>query len=432
MGTHVALGLLTDAARPTPVRVRPAAADRKTSRAMLQRSPTAPNRILLYSHDSYGLGHLRRTLTLAGALMERDPDASILIVSGSACATHFPLPRGVEIVKLPSITKNEAGAYTPRSLHGGLDLSERLRRGLLREAFDAFAPQLLIVDHQPIGLDGELLDVLHRAKARGTRTMLGLRDIIDDPSSVAAQWSHPDIRLALATLYDRICVYGTPEVFDTRAEYPIPPELSSRVEFAGYVVRPASRAKVERTGGIVRPHVLVTAGGGEDGEAEIVAYLECLKLAHAPWDSTIVLGPLMHPMQTRHVKHVARTLRNVRVHTFHADVPRLLAESDVVVSMAGYNTVAEILQARVNSVLLPRVFPRREQLIRAQRLDALGLTRCLVDPKPRALRAAIEEGLTIRRDWSAAPSLDGRLRVSEIAAELQSGASAAASIEVRR
>jgi predicted glycosyltransferase len=390
-----------------------------------------PERILLYSHDSYGLGHLRRTLTLAGALAERFHGASVLIVSGSPCATHFALPRGVEIVKLPSVTKNGDGQYAPRSLHGGLDQLERLRRALLGQAFDAFEPQLLIADHQPIGLDGELLEVLRRARRRGTRTLLGLRDIIDDPKTVAAQWSHPDIREALATLYDRVCVYGTPEVFDQRVEYPIPPELSARVEFTGYVVRPAGAPKSERTGPIHRPHVVVTAGGGEDGEGHVATYLECLALAPAEWDTTLVLGPLMHSKEVRQIKRAARALRNVRVHTFHADMPRLFAESDAVVSMAGYNSVAEILQARVNTVLLPRVFPRREQLIRAQRLEQLGLARCLVEARPSSLRAAVEEALELRRAWGTQPRLDGHLRVGEIAAELLAERPAALPAQVR-
>ena len=387
-------------------------------------------RILLYSHDSYGLGHLRRTLTLAGALVERRRDASVLVVSGSPCATHFPLPRGVDIVKLPSITKDEHGDYTPRCLPGGLDLVQRLRRGLLAEAFDTFRPNLLIADHQPIGLNGELYDILRRAKDVGTRTLLGLRDIIDDPATVAVQWSVPPIREALRELYDRVCVYGAPQVFDARAEYPIPPELAARVEFTGYVVRPVT-TKAPRTGPIGRAHVLVTAGGGEDGEGTVLAYLESLRLGSVPWDSTIVLGPLMHPLQARHVKRLGRTLRNVRIHSFHADMPRLLAESDVVVAMAGYNTVAEILQARTNAVLVPRVFPRREQLIRAQRLDALGLATTITDPKPRALRALVEQSIELRRDWSAMPPLDGHERTCEVAAQLADGSASRSAVAAR-
>ncbi len=381
------------------------------------RRPASAPRVLLYSHDSFGLGHLRRTLTLAAALADALRDASVLIVSGNPCATQFQLPRGVEVVKLPAVTKDDDGAYTARNLRGGLALTRELRARLLLATFETFQPDLLIADHQPIGLDGELLPVLRRARHCGTRTILGLRDVIDDPATVAAQWSHPDIREALAGLYDRVCVYGDERIFDQRREYPIPPELAQRVEYTGYVVR-ESATRRSAVGTITRQQVLVTAGGGEDGESRIQCCLEALALGPTPWDTTVVLGPLMHPLQARRLKRMSRALRNVRTLSFHADLPRLLAETDVVVAMAGYNTVAEILQTRVNSVLLPRVFPRREQLIRAERLEAAGLARCIAAPTPRTVRAAIEESLGLERDWRRAPSMDGADRTLGIACEL--------------
>lgn len=387
------------------------------------RGAGAGARILLYSHDSYGLGHLRRTLTLAGALAQTRRDASVLIVSGSPCATQFALPRGVEIVKLPAVTKDDDGAYTARNLRGGLELLGRLRRNLLLETFETFAPDVLIADHQPIGLAGELLPVLRRARQTKTQCVLGLRDIIDDPAVVAEQWSHPDIREALAHLYERVCVYGDVRLFDQRLEYPIPPELSQRVEYTGYVVR-AGAVRTPSTGTIARRQVLMTAGGGEDGQTRIECFLELLKRQPPAWDSTIVLGPLLHPAQARRLKREARALRNVRVHSFHADLPRLLAETDVVVSMAGYNSVAEILQARVNSVLLPRAFPRREQLIRAQRLEAAGLATCQLELEPRELRRAIDAALDTSRDWRGAPAMNGQERMCEIVGGLLEGAHA--------
>ena len=42
-----------------------------------------PPRILLYSHDTFGLGHLRRSRTIAQALVSAFPDASALILTGS-------------------------------------------------------------------------------------------------------------------------------------------------------------------------------------------------------------------------------------------------------------------------------------------------------------------------------------------------------------
>jgi len=285
------------------------------------------------------------------------------------------------------------------------------------EIMSSFAPDLLIVDHKVLGLNGELSDVLHRARANGVRTILGLRDIIDSPETVAREWNHPRVRQALAHEYDRVCVYGSPQVFDPRVEYPVPPELRERVEFVGYVVRQDGPGRAPAVPAL-RPEVLVTVGGGEDGAERIDLYLEALEEAPVAWDSTIVLGPLLDASRARKIKRRARLLSGVTVHRSHSDVPRLLRRASAVVGMAGYNTVTEILQARTPAVLCPRSFPRREQLIRAERLAALGLVECLPHPEPAELRAAVERALARGRMQGPIPPLDGHARLCDIALEL--------------
>lgn len=374
-------------------------------------------RILLHSHDSYGLGHLRRTLTLAGSLAQELPGAQVLITSGSACATQFPLPDGVDVVKLPSATKDEDGTLVARSLRMGMTNLLGLRRAILAETFRAFQPHVMIVDHQPLGLAKELSEVLELGRRAGTRTILGLRDIIDSPDAVAREWGVPAVRQALAELYDRVLIYGSPEVFDPRVEYPIPAELRERVEFVGYVVRDgASRAS--RPLPALRPRVLVTVGGGEDGDSRIRAVFDALELAPPTWDTTLLLGPLMGGDRARALKRRGRLVDGVTVHTFHADLPRLLAESDAVVAMAGYNSVAEIMQARVPALLLPRTAPRREQAIRAERLAGLGLARNLELPDARTLRRELEAAIAEREPRGMQPNLRGREGVVRICEEL--------------
>lgn len=377
--------------------------------------PGGSPRFLLYSHDSWGLGHLRRSLTIASALVRAFPEAGAMVVTGSPCATFFPRPPRVALVKLPAVTKDPLGNYAPRNLPGPLEFTVRLRSAILREVFRSFDPDLLIVDHQVIGLLGEALETIDEARRRGVPTVLGVRDIIDSPEAVAREWSSPAIRRALRGSYDRVCVYGTPEVFDPRTEYAIPPELGARLEFTGYVVRngatyPEARRAV--------PRVLVTMGGGEDGARRIQACLEALELAPRSWETVIVGGPLLSGGEARHLRQRARALGDVQLHRFHADLPRLLAESQAVVAMAGYNTCAEVLLHARPSVLLPRSRPRREQVIRAERLARLGLARSLPDPKPVELRAAIEESLAGGSLRGPIPSLEGRRRLCEIAAEL--------------
>ncbi len=381
---------------------------------------SAPMRVLLYSHDSFGLGHLRRNLNIAQALTSGNEHAEVIIVTGSPCATHFPMPPRVDVVKLPAVTKNAEGRYVPRSLGGELDFSIELRRALLMQLFESFAPDLLIVDHQLLGLRGELIPVLREAKQRGTRTILGIRDVIDSPEVVAREWGSKSARWALGEVYDRVCVYGTSRVFDTRAEYPVPPELAQRLEFTGYL-SPKLAESAPHSVPNLKPEVLVTMGGGEDGEERVLTYLDALELGPTTWDSTLVLGPLMPSRAVRRIKRRARILGGVTVHRFHADLPKLLSNSSLVVAMAGYNTSTEILRSGRPAVFLPRTFPRAEQHIRAERLERIGAARCLPNASAAELRAAIESSLAAPSRIRVRLPLDGLDRLAAIADELVNG-----------
>jgi len=376
-----------------------------------------PLRVQFHSHDSFGLGHLRRTLTLAGALARQVPSAEILITTGSPCATHFALPDGVEIVKLPSVSKDAKGSYVPRSLGGDLASLVRLRRALLSEVQRSFNPDVLVVDHQVLGLGDELQDVLAATRAAGTRTILGLRDIIDAPDVVAREWGRPAARQALREWYDRVCVYGDPRIFDARAEYPVPEELRANLEFVGYVGRAVVPERAERAAGAPK-QVLVTVGGGEDGYERLSTYLDALELGGCDWESTVVCGPLLDQEQFKTLKRRARRLSGCEITSFHADLPHLLSKSDAVVAMSGYNTSVEIMQSRVPAVLLPRCFPRREQLIRAERMQAAGLAQCLPRATAAELRTHLHAALEGGIPTGALPDLSGSQRLAVAITEL--------------
>jgi predicted glycosyltransferase len=309
------------------------------------------------------------------------------------------------------------GEYVPRSLAGTLADTLELRRKLILEAYRSFRPTLVLVDHKLIGLQGEAFEMLRLARSEGVHTVLGVRDVIDSPGAVAVEWGGEKCRWALSEGYERVCVYGSPEVLDTRLEYPIPPELGERVEFTGYVVRPTPlpRPAVSTR----RPQVLVTMGGGEDGGRYLETYLAGLERARPGWDSVLVGGPLLDERDARRLRRRAENLGNVELRRFHADLPWLLAECSAVVAMAGYNTCAEILQSGRPSVLLPRSRPRMEQVIRAERFQKRGLTRSLIDPQPEELIAAVERALL---DGPPArervPSLDGIARMCAVVREL--------------
>ncbi len=363
----------------------------------------------MYSHDSWGLGHLRRSLAIAGAITARFVDADVLIVTGSPCATQFELPDRCDILKLPAISKDVRGQYIPRTLSGCVSRTIELRSCLILESYRSFYPHIVIVDHQLTGLLGEALGMLREARSHGKTLIYGMRDVLDAPEVVAASWDSHEHHWALAQAYDRICIYGTPEVFDPRKQYKMLQPFRHKIEFTGYIVAPLNVTRRQPVPSF-RKKVLVTMGGGEDGQQRVDTYIRALKDSPAAWDTHIVTGPLMDPAKVRHYKrqiHGLGLADRVRINRFCAYLPRLLQESDAVVSMAGYNSCAEIMQSRVPAILMPRLQPRKEQLIRAQRLEQMGLAKCVVGADSEQLRDAIEQALERQDSMEGYPSLDG-------------------------
>lgn len=377
-------------------------------------------RVMLYSHDSWGLGHLRRSLAIAGELTGSGLATDVLIVTGSPCATQFDLADRCDVLKLPAIGKDAEGQYVPRSLSSDLTRTIRLRSQLIMQAYEAFDPHLVIVDHQLTGMLNEALQMLQQAFADKKPLIYGMRDVLDSPEVVARDWGLPEHDWALNTAYDRICVYGTPEVFDPRLHYSALRPLCDRIRFLGYVVAPLDPHRRQPIPSL-RKRVLVTVGGGEDGVERISAYLRCLCVRPAGWDSLIVCGPLMNTARVREFKRFV--YRNglagqVVIRRFVKNLPQEMQETDAVVAMAGYNSCCEIMQSRVPAVYLPRRHPRKEQLIRAERLQEMGLAASLPDPSPKALRHAVEAALQRKTIPSGFPSLDGLRNVRQVIQEL--------------
>ncbi len=356
-------------------------------------------RFLLYSHDGLGLGHTRRNLAIAAALRDKAPDAPILLATGTDDAHRLGLPRGVDILKLPSLRKVANGHYKARRLRVSTTDVHALRSNLLIAAVKTFHPDVVLVDKHPLGAGGELRGALDALRAAGGRTVLGLRDILDDPATVFQEWEPYDIPARIAEWYDRVLVYGDPIVFDPIRAYLFPEAVARRTSFTGYVVAPPEEPPFPEPDSApvpARPHdrpvVLATAGGGEDGSVLLEAFLRASK--GASWSGIAVCGPMMPPEDEDRLRSLASECGTA----FHGFVPGLsgyLGRADVIVAMGGYNTLAEAASRGIPIVCVPRTEPRKEQLMRALAFERLGVLR-LVDPdhlNPSTLRESIDATL---------------------------------------
>jgi predicted glycosyltransferase len=169
--------------------IESAKADR-TNPAISGRASTA--RIVLYSHDTMGLGHVRRNLLIAQALQRSLPKVEILLITGASEATSFSMPPNVDCLTLPRLYKQEDGSYRPRQFTMPLAEMTAMRSSLIQSAIDSFKPDLLIVDNVPLGALKELDPVLRSKRSEGrTQCVLGLRDVLDNPEAVRREWPQP-------------------------------------------------------------------------------------------------------------------------------------------------------------------------------------------------------------------------------------------------
>ena len=339
-------------------------------------------RVLIYSHDSFGLGHLRRCRKIAHSLVARRKAASVLILSGSPIIGSFDFRTRVDFVRIPGVIKLRNGEYSSLSLH--MDIAEvlELRAAIIRHTAEVFAPDLMIVDKEPLGLRGEIHDTLRVMKAAGTRLVLGLRDVMDDPEFLATEWERKNPLPALNDLYDNILVYGLPEIYDPLSGIDVPERVRAKMTYTGYLSSRNGTGISEPAPGPWqdRDYVLVTPGGGRDGEELVDWLLSAYETdPHLPHAALVVFGPFMRPgRRERFLERIGR-LPNVRAITFDNHLERLIAGATGVVAMGGYNTFCEILTFDKPAVLVPRRRPRAEQHIRAARAERLGLVRMLSD-----------------------------------------------------
>jgi predicted glycosyltransferase len=240
-----------------------------------------------------------------------------------------------------------------------------------------------------------VLPTLKALKRRGTRLVLGLRDVMDEPRLLEPEWQRKKAMPALRDLYDEIWVYGLPQICDPLEGIALPPRVRQKMVYTGYLHRevPVNGAPARLPEIANRPFVLVTTGGGGDGEALIDWVLRAYEHDPLlPYPALLVLGPFMQPERQAEFMDRAAKLKRVDAITFHKQLETLVSRAAGVVAMGGYNTFCEVISLDKRALIVPRTAPRLEQHIRASRAAELGLVAMLSDDgnyDPSVMAAAL-------------------------------------------
>jgi predicted glycosyltransferase len=362
---------------------------------------TAGFRVSIYSQDSSGLGHLRRNILVGGALLEATRNGLVLLFADSPVAPFFHVPERMDHIKLPSIRKVNAGCWEATRLQIGESELIRLRADLLRDALLNFRPDLLLVDHMPQGAQGELVPALQALKAAHPQSfvVLGLRDILDAQEVIKRVWEHEGAYEALRRYYDRVLIYGSSEIFETHGTYQLP-ALPQGTHYCGYVVKrgPVKRASEIRQALRLPKHryVFVSAGGGGDGQLLMRTYVQAVRLLgpRVNFATLMAVGANAPPDIREELKAAARGLP-IRIVPYVDDSVSHIAAADLVVCMAGYNTLSEVLYLKKKALVVPRNGPSAEQRLRAGLFAKRGLIDTL-DPTDLSPETLAER---LVQDW---------------------------------
>ena len=335
----------------------------------------------MYSHDTLGLGHLRRCREIAHYLVESNSRLSVLILSGSPIIGSFDFRTRVDFVRIPGVIKFRNGDYTSLSLHLNIEETLELRESIIKHTAETFDPDLFIVDKEPWGLRGEVRSTMEILHKRGTPMVLGLRDVMDKPAALAPEWERKNVLPALEELYDELWVYGMKEICDPFDGLDLPATVKLKTRYTGYLKRHVPTVGASPQFHIPEdPFILITAGGGGDGEGLMEWVLRAYEYdSDLPYPAVLVLGPFMSQENQAEFLDRANKLDRVQAITFDPRIESLMSKAAGMVSMGGYNTFCEILSFDKRALIIPRTEPRLEQYIRAKRAEDLGLISMLVD-----------------------------------------------------
>ena len=266
-----------------------------------------------------------------------------------------------------------------------------IRSSIIRHTAETFAPNLFIVDKEPLGLNEELQETLSMMKGQGTTLVLGLRDIMDEPTLLRREWNSKKLLPVLKNIYDEIWVYGHEDFWDPLREMDVPRSVRKKMIYTGYLRRTVPQAaKVTPPVDLEGPYILVTAGGGGDGDQMIDCVLQAYETKAELARAILVLGPFMRPEMQSEVRERAKHLENVEVLTFDTHLELLMERALGVVAMGGYNTFCEILSMDKPALIMPRIAPRKEQLVRAMRAAELGIAQTIIPSKLDNIKTLVE------------------------------------------
>ncbi len=363
-------------------------------------------RVMFYCQHILGMGHLVRSTEIVRALAH---DFEVLFVLGGEIPRGFRTPEDVQIVQLPPI-RSDSDFMQLHACDAAetLEDTKQLRREMLLGAFDAHQPDILVTELFPFGrkqFSFELIPLLERAHAvtSGGRTMVvcSLRDVLVTRKD--QQEYEERVCRTVNRYYDLILVHGDPGIQKLDETFHRAADLLCPIRYTGYVVQRQQENAEAAANALSKsavPTIVVSNGGGQPASGHDLLE-SCLRAAEIlqhvlPLQFEFYAGPFMDEQVYQRLLHLASGIPYVTFARFTPNLPACLRQADLSISMAGYNTVMDILSSGVRALVSPFVGGGdQEQTVRANKMADMGVLHVLTkeELEPSRLASVILEAL---------------------------------------
>jgi predicted glycosyltransferase len=381
-------------------------------------------RVMFYVQHLLGIGHLKRAATITRAAQAAGLD--VTLVSGGNPVPGLALG-GARLIQLPPLRAADKYFKILLDEHDQEwdDAFKDRRRELLLDAYAEIRPHVIVTELYPFGrrqLRGEILALLDAARTSTPRPIIAcsVRDILVEPPKPDRITEMLD---RIESLYDAVMVHGDPELIPFDATFPPAARISDKLHYTGYVVDRSGVAGPDQPGA---GEVLVSAGGGAVSETLFRAAIKArplTSLSDVTW--RILAGPALPEAEFQSI--AATAPEGVIVERARPDFTSLLANCALSISQGGYNTVMEVMTARIRGVIVPYAGGlETEQTLRANLLREYAALQVLDENAVTATAIAEAVEAALAGPPAVATKLDtgGAEASARLLAELAEGCAA--------
>lgn len=374
---------------------------------------SSKRRVLFYVQHLLGIGHLARASRIADALVEAG--FAVTLVTGGTPVKGFP-GAGVNHVQLPAVLSATGFSGLVDSDGVPVDAAfEQKRTALLLETFETVQPDVVMIEAFPFGrrqVRFELLPLLDAIKASTPKPLLlsSVRDILQENRKPGRDQETANL---VQEHFDGVLVHGDPQFVRLEETFPLAETIKDKIYYTGLVAAPEPVPAQDQF------DIVVSAGGGAVGAALIAAALEAQAILGGDDRWCLITGPNLP--QEDYDRFSAQAPDAVTLYRFRPDFPALLPGAKLSISQAGYNTVCDVLRAKCPALLVPfAAGGETEQTVRAQKLEALGLAKVILEDgiNGAAMAEAITAAKALQFPENLTVSLNGASETARLIAAL--------------